>query len=375
VGLAIDKIIQKIKYEYQNCYLNRDVSMKSIKSILYFLLALIFLIIPLNAIELININREANGQVINEVTFQMNNENSITLETINNNTGSDAENNRSRIDNNYGNSDGFVSEAEAQGYRNSLQNEVKNLKVTQNTYFDRNALEIQSTTVQILNAEGAVNSTQAFQIIYTSELEPIERISSAKWHTIVFLGNYYGNNTIKLLVPNDWQIAHNPKNIQVYYRSENNREIIGRAIEEYDVELKIFNPSRLIDEDDIADENFLMEIFSENYILILPVLLAIIIVVIILMRSARKRSDQIIETDSTIDDSNDSEQELKDFNINPNLIKQKFKIIDWQYLDKKNRTTANFFLKVFYHMNNIFINFINIKTKIYFLYYLNINYS
>jgi hypothetical protein len=312
VGLAIDKIIQKIKYEYQNCYLNRDVSMKSIKSILYFLLALIFLIIPLNAIELININREANGQVINEVTFQMNNENSITLETINNNTGSDAENNRSRIDNNYGNSDGFVSEAEAQGYRNSLQNEVKNLKVTQNTYFDRNALEIQSTTVQILNAEGAVNSTQAFQIIYTSELEPIERISSAKWHTIVFLGNYYGNNTIKLLVPNDWQIAHNPKNIQVYYRSENNREIIGRAIEEYDVELKIFNPSRLIDEDDIADENFLMEIFSENYILILPVLLAIIIVVIILMRSARKRSDQIIETDSTIDDSNDSEQELKE---------------------------------------------------------------
>jgi hypothetical protein len=217
------------------------------------------------------------GDIIYDVTFDMKSDFEIELITINNFTFEDAQETRAEIDDYFGNNDGIVSETEVEGYRFSFETGVKDVTVTENTYFDRVALKVLTTTVQILNGTGLVNSTAPVQIQYHSRMEPLQPNSDTAWHRIVFLGTYYGNYSVTIKVPEGWAIDHDPINFEEYSRSSDDRKVSGKIIGNFDVKVKLYNPSRWESSDSSSDADVIFETLNANLIIIVPMIIAIIV--------------------------------------------------------------------------------------------------
>jgi len=224
------------------------------------------------------------GDKIDSVTFEMHTEVQITLITQSNYTGADAISSRSLIDTNFGNNNGIVEQSEVTKYKNSILEGAKGLTTTQNTYMDTEKLRIENTTVEVINAEGAINSTNYLQLRFVSGLKAVKLDPKALWHTIVFIGSNYGNNTITLIAPAGWKIANNPKNFQVYNRIDDDRQIFGRVIKNYDAEIKMYNPEKMDQIQNGGGDGQTVNLSTENIMILIPILLAVIVVILLFGR-------------------------------------------------------------------------------------------
>ncbi|UCH88603.1 MAG: hypothetical protein JSV49_10165 [Thermoplasmata archaeon] len=229
------------------------------------------------------------GDKMVNITFDMETQDDIILTTISSTTEIDAINYRINIDSVYGNNDGDVNQTEVDNYKNSLQQQVVGLGQTQNTFVDYKSLTILYTVVNIYNATGTTNNTQPVHEEYKSGLKTTTRTPDAIWHTIVLKGEYYSNNTITLKAPEGWRVAQNPKNFIDYQYSADSRQIQGRVKFNYDVEIKIYDPSRMEDSGSKSGRNELLTFIANNYIIFIPIFLFAGIYLILSARGDKKR--------------------------------------------------------------------------------------
>jgi hypothetical protein len=258
------------------------------RTIISFSIAFLILISTHNIYPLLMFE-DVSGEKIDSVTYDMLTESQIILITSSNFTGVNSISIRTDIDEKFGNGDGNVSKSESDNYQSSIQQSLKDLGSTQNTYMDHEQLKIVNTTVLVSNAVGPVHGGEPLYIQYTSGLKTIISNVNAQWHTIVFIGEYYGNNTITLIAPDGWKIANNPKNFQVYSRSDNDNEIRGRVIQNFDAEIKMFNPEKMVLPGEENGDGQGINISSDNLVILIPIILAVIVVVLLLGRKGKKK--------------------------------------------------------------------------------------
>jgi hypothetical protein len=234
-----------------------------------------------------------------EVTFDMETEFGFILSTKNIFNGTEAQSYRTEMDIKYGDGNGMVSLSEENSFRAAKKVEVQNLEYTKNTFFDRNSLEVLSTDVEIVNASGLANSTEPLEIIYISEMEATTKDKDSNWHIIIFIGDNYANGIIQLKAPPGWKIQHNPKNLVEFERNNENTFVAGRVNENYDVEMKIYNPAGLDALSKGQNEDDLRNMFEENAVLFFPLVIILIIIgLMVIKRGSRKRENGNLEEKS-----------------------------------------------------------------------------
>jgi hypothetical protein len=224
-----------------------------------------------------------------EVTFDMETEFGFIITTKNIFNGTEAQNYRTEMDIKYGDGNGMVSLSEENSFRAAKKDEVQNLEYTKNTFFDRNSMEVLSTDVEIVNASGIANSTEPLEIIYISEMEATTKDKDSNWHIIIFMGDNYANSIIQLKAPPGWRIQHNPKNLVEFERNNENTFVAGRVNENYDVEMKIYNPAGLEAISQGKNQDNLNNFFEENLIIMIPLFIALIIVIVVIIKRGSKK--------------------------------------------------------------------------------------